>query len=119
MYVQEIPTFVKDVNNLRAAAPSLVFVGVEWCGHCQSTKPILKEVARTLGTTVPVYWVDAEVNKHLAESLKVKGYPTIFFVGSKGLYTFEGERTVNNIVGFVCEHSSGSDARSFCTRSPS
>lgn len=115
MEIRTVPSFVKDVNNLRASAPSLVFVGVEWCKYCQQAKPILENVARTLGTAVPVYYVNADVNTHLTKMLGVQSYPTLFFVSSDGIFKFEGERSVNNIVGFVCEHSSGSDSHSFCT----
>jgi thioredoxin-like negative regulator of GroEL len=110
-----IPHFVKDASMLRAAAPSLVFVGVEWCRYCQQAKPIMNDVASALGTPVPVYFVDADKHKTLAASLGVKSFPTIFFVTDAGIYTFTGERTVNNLVGFVCEHSNGSTAHSFCT----
>lgn len=116
MYVYVIPEFIKDANNLRAAAPSLVMVGVEWCRFCKEAKPILEKVARTLGTTVPVYFIDADTNTHLAKSLGVKSYPTIFYVDRDAIYKFEGERTVNTLVGFVCEHSNGSQSHSFCSK---
>lgn len=112
-----IPSFVKDVSTLRAAAPSLLFVGVEWCRFCQQAKPVMQDVARTLGTTVPVYYVNADAHKLLTASLGVQSYPTIFFASQDGIYKFDGERTVNNLVGFVCEYSHGSDAHSFCTKS--
>lgn len=115
MEIRTVPSFVKDANYLRAAAPSLIFVGVEWCKYCQQAKPIIEEVARTLGTTVPVYYVNADVNTHLSKSLGVQSYPTIFFVSNTGIFKFNGERSLNNLVGFVCEHSGGSAAHSFCT----
>lgn len=111
-----IPSFVKDASSLRAAAPSLVFVGVEWCKYCQQAKPLMDTVAHTLGSTVPVYFVDADARAPLAKSLGVQSYPTIFYAAESGLYKFEGERSVNTIVGFVCEHSHGSEAHSFCTK---
>ena len=115
MQVYNIPEFIKDVNNLRAAAPNLVMVGVDWCRYCKEAKPIMDKVARALGVTVPTYYINADVNTHLAKSLGVKSYPTIFFVDRNDVYKFEGDRTVNNLIGFVCEHTSGSDSHSFCT----
>lgn len=114
--MQAIPSFVKDVSFLGAAAPSLVFVGTEWCRYCQQAKPIMENVARALGTTVPVYFVDADKHEMLSKSLNVQSFPTIFYATENGMYKFEGERTVNNLVGFVCEHSHGSEAHSFCTK---
>ena len=115
--MQAIPSFVKDINFLRAAAPNLIFVGVEWCKFCKQAKPIMDDVARALGTTVPVYYVDADKHEAVAKSLKVQSFPTIYYATDAGVYKFEGERNVNNLVGFVCEHSTtGSEAHSFCTK---
>lgn len=112
--MNQIPSFVKDVNQLRSAAPHLLFVGVEWCRYCQQAKPLLAKVSDTLGTAVPVYYANADKNKDLAKSLDVASFPTIFFVSNQGIYKFEGDRTYNNLVGFVCEHSTSS-SHAFCT----
>lgn len=118
MYIQNIPPFMNDANALRAASPNLVFVGVEWCRYCQEAKPIIEDVARALGSAVPVYYVNADKNAHLAKSLGVQTYPTIMYATNDGLYKFSGTRSVNNIVGFVCEHSTGSQSHEFCTARP-
>jgi thioredoxin-like negative regulator of GroEL len=108
------PRYARDANALMAAAPSLVFVGVKWCRHCQNALPVLKDVASIIGTVVPTYYVDAEKEPKLAASLGVDGYPTILFVNNNGTVKFEGERTVDAIVGFVCKHSSRNNK--FCMK---
>jgi thioredoxin-like negative regulator of GroEL len=108
------PAYARDVTGLRAAAPCLVFVGVSWCGHCTATRPILEKVAQALGWTVAVYYVDAEKRIDLAESLNVSSFPTIFFANNDGLFKFEGERTFEGLMGFVCEHTASGNY-DFCT----
>jgi thioredoxin-like negative regulator of GroEL len=114
--MQAIPSFVKGTDFLSASAPSLIFVGVEWCKFCQQAKPIMNDTARALGTAVPIYYVDADKHEALSKALQVQSFPTIFYATDAGVFKFEGERTVNNLVGFVCEHSTGSEAHSFCTK---
>lgn len=109
------PFYASDANALRAAAPCLVFVGVAWCGYCKQARPILDKVASVLGSVVPTYYVDADERKELAKSLGVKSYPTILFVNNNGIKKFEGERSVDAIVGFVCQHTSTGNYK-FCNK---
>ena len=106
MHVLEIPEFyAKDITSLQAAAPSLVFVYATWCGHCKTAKPIIDKVATALGWNVPVYGIDADKNALLLESMQVKSFPTIVYVSRDGVKTFQGERSFDRIIGFVCENS--------------
>jgi thioredoxin-like negative regulator of GroEL len=88
-------------------APSLMYVNVPWCGYCRKAKPIMEEVGATLGTTVPVISVDGDQHEIFTKAIGVRSYPTILYVDAEGKMTkFEGERTVQNIVGFVCSKAS-------------
>lgn len=117
--VQRIPPmYARDANALRSAAPALIFVGVSWCGYCKHAWPILENVALTLGSTVPVYYVDAEKQKDLAASLGVKSYPTLLYVNNNGIKKFQGDRTVDTITGFVCANSAHGTVHGFCTAAP-
>lgn len=107
MKILDIPPFyARDAYALRAGAPALLFVNVTWCGHCVAAKPTLEKVARALGSTVPVYSIDGDLRKRLVEELGVKSFPTILFADNNGIHAFEGERTFDNLVGFVCQYAS-------------
>lgn len=106
------PVYARDVTGLQAAAPSMVFVHVTWCGYCKQAKPILEKVSEALGAALPVYAVDADQNPGLAESLGVKSFPTIFFVDANEVKKFEGqERTFDSLVGFACESMTADTSR--------
>ena len=63
----------------------------------------MEQVGNTLGSTVPVISVDGDQHEIFTKALGVKSYPTILYVDAQGHMTkYEGERSVQNIVGFVC-----------------
>jgi len=109
------PFYARDANALRAASPSLVFVNVAWCGYCKEARPLLDKVAQALGWSVPVYSLDADKNPALAKELGVRSYPTILFVNNNGIKKFEGDRTFDAIIGFVCSNMS-SGTYGFCKK---
>lgn len=84
-------------------APSLLYVNVTWCGYCRKARPVMEQVANQLGTTVPVISVDGDQHEGFVKSLGVRSFPTILYVDAAGKMTkFDGDRTVNQLVGFVC-----------------
>lgn len=96
-------------------APGLLYINVEWCGHCRRARPILEKVSDMVGTTVPVISVDGDANKSLLKKLKVNSFPTILYVDPAGHFKkFNGERTVENLVGFICENGSKGGSWGFC-----
>lgn len=89
--------------------PSLMFIGVEWCGHCRRAKPLMERLANRLGDSLPVVHADGDQHKatitaHLGE---VRSYPTILYLNTIGQVTrFDGERTFDALMDFVCHESS-------------
>jgi len=94
--------------------PSLVFVGVEWCGYCRRAKPLMEQLATRLGKSLPVLHIDGDAHKdfiaqHLGE---VRSYPTIMYVNTIGQVTrFEDERSFDTLLAFVCHESSKVEGR--------
>ena len=100
--------------DISSAGPALLFVKADYCGHCTRAKPIIAQVAKTLGSVVPVFAVDSSRDKALIEALGVTSYPTIIYVNRGKLSKFNGTRDANTITGFVCSQASGTYA--FCPR---
>jgi len=60
------------------------------------------EVGRTLqGSSIRVAKLDATRFSGIARDFGIRGYPSIKFVKGKRVITFEGERTVQDIVQFA------------------
>ena len=88
--------------------PSLLYVNVTWCGYCRRAMPMMESVAGMLGSAVPVISVDGDEYDVLVKEWGVNSYPTLLYVNEMGAITkFEGDRTIQNIVGFVCSNSTG------------
>lgn len=107
-------SFPRDAN-LSTVGPALLYVNVQWCGHCKRTRPIMEQVSGVLGSVVPVYSVDGDERPDLAEAMGVKGFPTIVYVSEGGArYEYTGERTQDAITSFVCHNSAS--RHQFCRR---
>ena len=73
-----------------------------WCGHCKKLEPVWKHVAQSLGDTdVRVARVDCTRFNKVAQEFNIRGYPTIMFLKGDNYYTYEGDRTREDIVAFA------------------
>lgn len=107
-------TFPRN-GNLQTIGPALLYVNVQWCGHCRAARPTMEKVSGVLGSVVPVYDIDGDERGDLAEALGVKSFPTIIYVDQAGSrYKYTGERTVDAISSFVCHNSA--QRHQFCRR---
>ena len=53
-----------------------------WCGYCKQFMPLYKDISSTLGKSFPMFYLDCVKYSEFAQKdLKVKGFPTIFFIG--------------------------------------
>jgi thioredoxin-like negative regulator of GroEL len=105
------------LTTLQKNGPSLLFVGVSWCGHCTRARPILEKVATAMGTVVPVKYIDADKAPKLAKQLSVSSFPTLILIDGQGkvLQPYEGPRTTDHILNYVC-NGVGAGSYGFCTR---
>ena len=108
----EIPTVPVDYDPASDGAAILLF-SMDSCPWCIRLEPVMKTVAATLGSVVPVYKVGPE--SPLTNALGVSGFPTIVYVNDLGVTSkFEGERTADAIVSFVCHATAAKN--SVCTK---
>ena len=66
-------TFQELINSEK---PILVDFYATWCGPCKAMKPILKEVAKTVGDTARIVQIDVDKNRALAQKLGIQSMPT-------------------------------------------
>ncbi len=67
-------SFEKLVNGEK---PVLVDFTATWCGPCKMLAPILEEVAEQMKEQILVVKIDVDKNQQLANSLSIKGVPTL------------------------------------------
>ncbi|XP_067054514.1 protein disulfide-isomerase TMX3-like isoform X2 [Acropora muricata] len=73
-----------------------------WCGYCKKLEPVWAEVGRTLhGSDIQVAKLDATRFSGVSRDFGVRGFPTIKFVKGKRVITYEGDRTVQDILQFA------------------
>ncbi len=74
----------------------------EWCGQCQSMKPIWERVSADLVGKVNVGVVDGEKNAILSERFMISSYPTIILIRRGKMYVYNGgQLTQKALVDFA------------------
>ena len=92
---------------LATKKPVLVFFYTDWCGYCQRFAPDYHKVSKDkeIKKHMAVAYVNCEdpQNRKFVEEYEIKGFPTVFVVGTDGKktqiknnYLFEGD--VVNVV---------------------
>ncbi|XP_040570200.1 LOW QUALITY PROTEIN: protein disulfide-isomerase TMX3 [Lepeophtheirus salmonis] len=72
-----------------------------WCGHCKKLEPIWKLSEQSLAhDPVRVGRVDCTRFPIVATEFNIQGFPTILFLKGENQYTYEGDRTREDIVAF-------------------
>ncbi|CBZ56121.1 hypothetical protein NCLIV_065470 [Neospora caninum Liverpool] len=79
-----------------------------WCGHCKALAPTWEEVATALKGRVKVGKVDATVEKVIAGTYGIRGFPTLklFPAGEKSVgmvKDYEGPRTTEALLKYALE----------------
>jgi len=77
--------FVLTTDSFRAKVqddptPILIAFWAPWCGPCRAMKPILSDVAKTLGEEVRVATVNVDEEPALAEMAGIRSIPTLVVV---------------------------------------
>ncbi|XP_043287811.1 protein disulfide-isomerase TMX3 isoform X2 [Venturia canescens] len=73
-----------------------------WCAHCKRLDPIWAHVAQHLyATSIRVGRVDCTRFTSVAHNFNIRGYPSILFLKGEQQFTYNGDRTKDEIVKFA------------------
>ena len=89
----------------QAPTPCLAFVNVDWCSHCQTTKPVMNDVATRLGTALPVVSINGDKHREFVTQYRIDGFPTIMFMAPDRAIPYEGPRSARDICDWACQQS--------------
>ncbi|XP_053594639.1 protein disulfide-isomerase TMX3 [Microplitis demolitor] len=80
----------------------LVMMYAPWCAHCKRLDPVWAHVAQHLyATSIKVGRVDCTRFTNVAQNFKIRGFPTILFLKGDQHFTYNGDRTKEEIVKFA------------------
>lgn len=71
--------YIRQNNENFSERPTVYFFYVDWCPHCKTAKPKIKEF-KSKNPNVNVKEVDCDKDKELAKKFNVRGYPTVYLV---------------------------------------
>lgn len=78
--------------------PVLVDFHATWCGPCKMLAPVVQGLQKDLVDQLKVLKVDIDKNQNFAQSLQVKGVPTLMlFKNGKVLWRQSGFQTAESI----------------------
>ena len=106
--LQDDGVLVLSSNNFDLALSEYDHILVEfyapWCGHCQALAPELIKAAaklKDMESEIRLAKVDATVEKELAQSRSIKGYPTLIFFKHGSAIEYNGPRKADGIVHWL------------------
>ena len=89
--------------------PTFTMFGVDWCGHCQTAKPIFQSMGPTVtigDKVVNLRFVNPEEDKAAATGYDIQGYPT-FYLDNNGKSTkYSGGRDISSFQEFLQQNLS-------------
>jgi thiol-disulfide isomerase/thioredoxin len=97
---------MKQFNGRLGDDPVILYVNVQWCGHCKRARPIMEKLSQHLGMSLSVVDVDGDKWGDYLQRVMGPGaptsYPTILYVEDGRATSFEDERTFRNLTDFAC-----------------
>lgn len=84
---------------INSEVPVLVDFYADWCGPCQTMKPILSEVKNQLKDQVKIIKINVDTNQSLANMYQIRSIPTLMiFKNSQNLWKHSGVVSTQELI---------------------
>ena len=88
--------YIRQNNENFSDRPTIYFFYVNWCPHCKTAKPKIKEF-KSKNPNVNVKEVDCDKDKELAKKFNVKAFPTVYLVKGEEKTELDEGISVNSL----------------------
>ena len=78
-FIDEIAKINGDSLTYIGDKPAIVDFYASWCGPCKKLSPIMEKLSKKYEDKVNFYKIDVDESSDLANTLKIKGIPTLIF----------------------------------------
>ena len=92
--------YIRQNNEGFSERSTIYFFYVDWCPHCTTAKPKVKEFQAN-NPNVNVKQVNCEKEKELAKKFNVKAYPTVYLVKGEEKTELNDGISVNSLNNLV------------------
>lgn len=94
----------KGIGKYDEKKPTIALFYTTWCGFSQQFLPIWEEFTMKMkNKNVNVVKIDADQYREFSKSMGIDGYPTVKYINGDNIYTFNDNRTVENLEKFIKE----------------
>lgn len=83
------------------ALPLMVNIHAPWCNHCKRFLPNWEIFTDKAQHLIRAGTLDATEHKYVAERFGVSGYPSVVLINGDDLYTYNGNRKVEDLLYFA------------------
>ena len=95
--------YIRQNSENFSERPTIYFFYVDWCPHCKTAKPKIKEF-KSRNSNVNVKEVNCEQEKDLAKKFNVRAYPTVYLVKGEDKHELNEGISVNSLNNLVKNH---------------
>ena len=78
-FIDDIAKIDGDSLTYIGDKPAIVDFYASWCGPCKMLSPIMEKLSKKYEDKVNFYKIDVDESSDLANTLKIKGIPTLIF----------------------------------------
>lgn len=105
-FIDEIAKINEDSLTYIGNKPTIVDFYASWCGPCKMLSPIMEKLSKKYEGKVNFFKIDVDKSSDLANTLKIKGIPTLIFFkdSSSSVIIMEGFMSETELEHYISSY---------------